>query len=169
MHLVRIGEFTLNSDHIIAATLLFTGFELAHTVGFGFSTPTETSNIRLAVSRFIEFYGIFLMIVSAIVWLQANDTLKLYIYKLFTHCGSIRKSRSFFDVHVPNENIVSALLGESMMKYTNSVLKEDFDQKQTTEAINSAISLFIWVLGDCVTVLLFATLVVIPGVLASLW
>ncbi|KAJ8145403.1 hypothetical protein OY671_001503 [Metschnikowia pulcherrima] len=167
MRLLTFHRIAITSDHIIAAFLLFTGLELARIMSWSFSSPSETYNIRFAISRFIEAYGIFLVISSVLLVVQANDTMKLYIYKIFAPCAHARRWHSFYDIRVPNENLFSAILGETMMKYTNEVLEGLKSQDQKALAIDDAIDLFTRVLGDCVTVLLFATLVLVPGTLAS--
>ncbi|OBA20043.1 hypothetical protein METBIDRAFT_33027 [Metschnikowia bicuspidata var. bicuspidata NRRL YB-4993] len=164
-HFICAKWLKFTSDNLIASILLFTGFELASIASLKLSSPTSLCNIRVAFSRFIQFYGVFLLLISMLALVQANDTLKLYVYKMLAPCGSANRWSSFFDVRVPNENILSAILGETMMKYTNGKLSENLSPQQAHEVIQGAIDLFARGLGDCVTVLLFATLVFVPGAL----
>lgn len=168
IHFIQSDQFDFTSDHVFGAAMLMISIELSRIVSLSLYPSSGTCDFRLAVARFVQIYGIFLLLLSLIILLQTNDILKLYIYKVFIRCGNTNNWRSFFDVRVPNESLLSAILGENMMKYTNGILDEKSVSDNTTEKIEAAVDLFTWVFGDCVTVILFATLVCVPCALVCI-
>lgn len=166
--IAKFKGITLTSDHVLVMFALYFCMELVlH--NFSMTRPMAYSEVRFMASRFTLCYGAFLIILSVLALLQFNDTLKLFVYRMYEPHGTFKDIRtSFYDLSISNINIVSMILESYMMKYSLSLILNETSTQQRNEIIKSSLNIFSSVFSDCIACILFATMVVVPVVIGIL-
>lgn len=157
--LAEFASLEITSDHVVMSLVVDVCAYLAYVLVAG-SVPPGFPGLRFAAFRLFAAYSVVLVAATVLFMLWATDTLKAYIYTAYY--TSVNRM-TFVPSLLPASGLTGVVL-RHMMTHTVQQL-EQRSRQQTMQTISENVAFFSALFGDCVAILGFASVAVMPMVL----
>lgn len=162
--LVEYGHVTVTSDHLVYAALMYVACDILATLWLGLPRPAGCSEVKFAVFRLAVGYGFLVVAGTSLACLFAGDMLQVFAYKAVVAQAHNVDIRSFYDVPVDRVGRLSAWFVGEMLAMTYPAVAGASTYPAQVAAVKGSLKQVQCLLGDTVSVLVFATLVVVPHI-----
>lgn len=163
---VDVQWLTVTADRLVMGTLVVFLAKVALSCVHSLNHfPAGFSRTRFVCSQFTMLYGSLLAVATLVLWLQAHDTMMLYIYKLYAlHAMRQDNQNMPHRVMVSGANYISQALSNYMLRCTYAVVTDQMSPQEVFSVFDVAIDSFNGTYADTLLVSMFVGMVFVPMV-----